>query len=187
VVSGDCSEDCVHRTDDVQLDNGTPVYTLLPECRRRVDTLKLCIVWGVTKAHGRTRGQHSRRSVVDLPGGRVSDRMSGKRAEITRTRLALTQKENANDLVFLIRLSFGADGLVYGLRNAASVFFARKTDRPGFGCFILRGSEGCGEGVIVVCARAHETCDETTDGSIWRGQNDVHRDAARTEDKRGSE
>jgi hypothetical protein len=73
------------------------------------------------------------------------------------------------------------------LRNPASLFLARKTDRPGFGCLILRRSEGGGEGVIVVCARAHETCDETTEGSIWRGQNDRHRDAARTEDKRGSE
>jgi hypothetical protein len=99
----------------------------------------------------------------------------------------LTQKENANDFVFLIHLSFGADGLVYGLRNPASLFLARKTDRPGFGCLILRRSEGGGEGVIVVCARAHETCDETTEGSVWRGQNDRHRDAARTEDKRGSE
>lgn len=68
MVSGDCSEDGVHRTDDVQLDNDTPVYTLLPECRRCVDTLKLCVAWRVTEAHRRTRGQHSRRSVVDLPG-----------------------------------------------------------------------------------------------------------------------
>jgi hypothetical protein len=87
-----------------------------------------------------------------------------------RTRLALTQKENTNDFVFLIHLSLGADGLVYSLRNAESLFFARKTDRPGFGCFILRWSEGGGEGVIVVCARAHETCDETTDGIILYGE-----------------
>jgi hypothetical protein len=34
----------------------------------------------------------------------------------------------------------------------------------------LRWSEGGGEGVIVVCARAHETCDETTDGIILYGE-----------------
>jgi hypothetical protein len=87
-----------------------------------------------------------------------------------RTRLALAQKENTNDFVFLVCLALGADGLVYGLRDAASLFFARKTDRSGFGSFIMRGSKGGGEGVIVVCARAHETCDETTDGSILYGE-----------------
>lgn len=85
---------------------------------------------------------------------------------MTRTRLALTQEENTNGFVFLVHLSFGANGLVYGLRNTASLLFAGKTDRLGFGRFVLRRSEGGGEGVIVVCARAHETSDETTDGGI---------------------
>lgn len=39
-MSGDRGEDCVHRTDDVHLDNDTPVYTLLAECRRGVYTLE---------------------------------------------------------------------------------------------------------------------------------------------------
>jgi hypothetical protein len=76
VVGGDCGKDCVHGTDDVQLDNDTPVYTLLPESRRCVNTLKLCVIRESQKAHGtHKRTSHSRRSVVDLPkgGGGVSE------------------------------------------------------------------------------------------------------------------
>lgn len=131
-MSGDCGENCLHRANNVQLDDDTPVYSLLAECRRCVDTLKFC-AGGITKARRCTRGQHSRRSVVDLPGGGVSDSGSGERAGITRTRLALAQKEYTNDFIFLIHLSFDSDGLVYGLGHAESFFFAGDADRPGFG------------------------------------------------------
>lgn len=88
---------------------------------------------------------------------------------MTRTRLALTQKQYANDFIFLIHLSFKADGLVYGLRDTESLFFAGNTDRLGLGGLIWRGTESSSEGIIVVCARAHETIDKAADGGIWRG------------------
>jgi len=69
---------------------------------------------------------------------------------MTHTRLALTKKEHANDLIFLICLSFDADGLVYSLRNAEGLFFAGNTDRPRFWRLIRRRAEGGGEGVIVI-------------------------------------
>jgi hypothetical protein len=114
------------------------------------------------------KGQHSRRSVVDLPESGVSDNerdVSG----MVHTRLALTEKKYANDPIFLVRLSFDADGLVYCLRNAESFFFAGNTDRPGVWRLIWRRTEGGSEGVIVVCARAHEMRDMATMGGIWRG------------------
>jgi hypothetical protein len=40
-MSGECGEDTVYGTNDVQLDDDAPVYALLVKCSRRVDTLKL--------------------------------------------------------------------------------------------------------------------------------------------------
>jgi len=89
---------------------------------------------------------------------------------MVHTRLALTEKKYANDLIFLVRLSFNADGLVYCLRNAESFFFTGNTDRPGVWRLIWRRTEGSSEGVIVVCARAHEMRDLATMGGIWYGE-----------------
>jgi hypothetical protein len=86
-----------------------------------------------------------------------------------RTGLALTQKKYTNGLMFLIRLSLDANGLVYGLRNTESFFFAGSTERLRFRRLIRRGAEGGSEGVIVVCARAHEMRDKATRGGLWRG------------------
>jgi len=102
---------------------------------------------------------------------------------MVHTRLALTEKKYANDLIFLVRLSFNADGLVYCLRNAESFFFTGNTDRPGVWRLIWRRTEGSSEGVIVVCARAHEMRDLATMGGIWYGE-DRYRQATRTENKR---
>src|SRR5712691_1794772 len=89
----------------------------------------LGMIWRFTQAHRCMKRQHSRRSVVDFPRSGVSDSRARYASIMTHTRLALAEKEHTNDLMFLVCLSFHADGVVYSLRNASGFFFSGNTDR----------------------------------------------------------